>query len=891
MKIKLALCSVMATALVVAGQAAERKVIEITSFDQIRKIDHDTANYPSNAYYKLINDIDASSSRRTAYVPGNLWGGGVFDGQGFTIKGLYTVSGANGSGCVGLFGGVYTDSSRVINLRVEIDSVGGGSDYVGGIAGINDGTISNCSVSGNVGGSGGAGGLVGLNRGNITDSYSTGNVRSTSGMVGGLVGLNSPEGVGKISKITNCYATGNVSGTSAVGGLAGHVNEGTTITNSYATGKASGSSQRIGGLVGELNRGTITKSYATGDVSGTNGSEIGGLVGGNLGSSITGSYATGNVNGTRAVGGLVGTSGGNDNGIITNCYATGKVSGIGTSSREIGGLVGRGGPITNSYATGDVSGISGVGGLVGSDGTITNCYSIGKVSGESRPAGAPPAAGGLVGDGIASRVRNSYWDTETSALTVSPGGGTGKSTAQMKTQSTFAGWNFDTVWTIKEGVSYPSLQGLGGTISGGTFTLRYRASSGGYIAIGDTVQTVEAGSRGSMVVAMPNDGYEFTIWSDGVSNFVRTDSNVTSNNILTANFCAAANIKSLTYKAGTGGAVSGPASQKVCGTSSGLPVTAVPNDGYKFVEWSDGKKEAVRTDAGGAASVEFTASFVIKTYTLVYTAGPNGALIGGDTIMTVAHGSDGGLVLALANDGYEFVKWSDGVTSNPRTDKSVSANIAASAVFDTLRHNVSYYVSPAHGVLAGSAAQRVAHGANGSAVYVTGINGYTFFEWSDGSKDSIRTDKNILADIAVAASFKDAAGNVSVNSSDRVIPPVNFNPSKESAVIAPIAALTAEFTAGPNPADKSLGAVTFFRRGALIKSAALFVYDASGKAVKKITVRDKSAAGDNGRRAVGSWDLADKKGRAVSEGAYLVKGVIKTAGGKSERVSLVVGVR
>jgi hypothetical protein len=217
MKIKTAICIAAAAGVMAGAQGAERKVIEITSFDQIRRIDHDTANYPSNAYYKLMNDIDASSSRSWVYDPGNLWGGGVFDGQGFTIKGLYTVSGASSSGFVGLFGGVYTDSSRVINLRVEIDSVGG-REYVGGIAGLNDGTISNCSVSGSVGGSGGAGGLVGLNRGNITDSYATGNVRSTSGMVGGLVGLNSPEGVGKSSKITNCYTTGNVSGTSAVGG-------------------------------------------------------------------------------------------------------------------------------------------------------------------------------------------------------------------------------------------------------------------------------------------------------------------------------------------------------------------------------------------------------------------------------------------------------------------------------------------------------------------------------------------------------------------------------------------------------------------------------------------------------------------------------------------------
>jgi hypothetical protein len=40
---------------------------------------------------------------------------------------------------------------------------------------------------------------------------------------------------------------------------------------------------------------------------------------------------------------------------------------------------------------------------------------------------------------------------------------------------------------------------------------------------------------------------------------------------------------------------------------------------------------------------------------------------------------------------------------------------------------------------------------------------------------------------------------------------------------------------------------------------------------------------------MGSWDLTDEKGRLVSEGTYLVKGVIKTSNGKSEKVSVIVG--
>jgi hypothetical protein len=37
--------------------------------------------------------------------------------------------------------------------------------------------------------------------------------------------------------------------------------------------------------------------------------------------------------------------------------------------------------------------------------------------------------------------------------------------------------------------------------------------------------------------------------------------------------------------------------------------------------------------------------------------------------------------------------------------------------------------------------------------------------------------------------------------------------------------------------------------------------------------------------------LRDAKGRPVPEGAYLLRGVVKTSDGKRERVEVVVGVR
>jgi len=114
---------------------------------------------------------------------------------------------------------------------------------------------------------------------------------------------------------------------------------------------------------------------------------------------------------------------------------------------------------------------------------------------------------------------------------------------------------------------------------------------------------------------------------------------------------------------------------------------------------------------------------------------------------------------------------------------------------------------------------------------------------------------------------------------------------KETAAIATVTALTGGFAVGPNPANKQSGTVVFFRDGGRVNSASLFVYDAFGNAVKKIAVSGNAAVGGKGKRAIGSWDLRDAKGRPVSEGTYLVKGVIKASDGKNEKVSAVFGVR
>jgi len=215
----------------------------------------------------------------------------------------------------------------------------------------------------------------------------------------------------------------------------------------------------LGALAG-LNGGTIANCYATGSVTGEESSySFGGLCGKNTGT-ISNCYATANVTGADYSSYLGGLAGYNDKGTISNCYATGSVTG-GRDSYELGGLCGknRHGTISNGYSTGSVTGGEAsiaLGGLCGDNryGEISDCYATGSVTG----GGNSQYLGGLAGDNFWGSISNCFWDMETSGMTTSAGG-TGFLTAQMQTLTTFtdAGWDFDTIWTIDEGLDYPWL--------------------------------------------------------------------------------------------------------------------------------------------------------------------------------------------------------------------------------------------------------------------------------------------------------------------------------------------------------------------------------------------------------------------------------------------------
>jgi len=473
----------------------------------------DIADNPGDYQYDTINITDNINCEGATISPmfnSSTPFKGTFNGNNNTISNF--VMNNSGDSCVGLFRNVEGSNIKDINISGATIT---GSDFVGSIAGCSlNSNITNTSSDSDVtSGAGYGGGIVGQFEGSYGTSTLSNNTFSgflTAGgageisLYGGIVGYvegydsfagfdisyntfsgdidalyaNSVGGIiGEIdtynnssySKINNNNATGTIGFSyNDVGGIIGYSycsksdNYTCDITGNTVSSNIVGDSQ-VGGIIGEAEDVKISNANTTGTVEGR--MWVGGIVGQTYDSQISYSRSSGNISSNEtgseySVGRVGGIAGGSIS-LITQSYATGSIYG----QTRVGGIVGvngDGSEITNSYARGQVTGQSNVGGLAGrcGYGVITNSYSTGEVV-PTNMGSSPSNYGGLLGRNQAScEVNNSFWDTDTSGQ-ASSALGTGKTTEEMKTQTTFtdAEWNFDSIWSISSSVNdgYPNL--------------------------------------------------------------------------------------------------------------------------------------------------------------------------------------------------------------------------------------------------------------------------------------------------------------------------------------------------------------------------------------------------------------------------------------------------
>ena len=292
-------------------------------------------NITLTADITLTEEWTPIGSRNSPYT-------GTFDGGGHILSGL-TIDQSETT-YVGLIGYIAGGGAVKNLILADVDITA--AIYTGAVAGRNDGTIENCSVTGSVTGNtsttdGYVGGITGENRGAITGCAALGSVTVANGMyVGGIAGCHNG------GSITVCYSSATVTGMACVGGIAGESDA--TITTCYSTGDVTAAKNGpgysfVGGVVGyNSNKAILAACYATGSVSGE-GDFVGGVVGSNENGTLTACYhATGDVTGASgSTGGVVGRNLQNIGltTIVTACYWNGTV----TDDKGIGNdMVGNG---------------------------------------------------------------------------------------------------------------------------------------------------------------------------------------------------------------------------------------------------------------------------------------------------------------------------------------------------------------------------------------------------------------------------------------------------------------------------------------------------------------------------------------------------------------------
>ena len=240
--------------------------------DDVKAIDMSTVCYKADAENQVaeLSWTPIGNSEENQYQ-------GTFDGNGKTISNLYIKASSDYTGFFGyadagsiknitfdnakvkntnndytgiLAGGV--KSCMIENIKTLDNCTVEGNLYIGGIAGVASGIISNCENHAEVKGMASLGGILGMYfdpENSITSCANYGAVTGTGSYVGGMVGYF------RKGELQNCANYGNITGTVSVGNLIGTADE-CNLNNVLGTGNVTATFDTgcAGLLVGTINQ-------------------------------------------------------------------------------------------------------------------------------------------------------------------------------------------------------------------------------------------------------------------------------------------------------------------------------------------------------------------------------------------------------------------------------------------------------------------------------------------------------------------------------------------------------------------------------------------------------------------------------------------------------------
>ena len=358
---------------------------------------NDSVSVDCDKYFTLGSDIDLQDKdvELIAGFDSNPFSGG-FDGRNKSIKNFKKSFPSNSH--LGLFRSL---SGVIKNVKIKNSYLEGTNDV---------GTLVAESIGGKV--------LNSKVEGDFT-------ILTNANRVGGLVGDVSEDSIfSHLSYVGNPFSipsntAGVIGEDSTIGGEKTYLKK----IDSYLI--IEGSINNVGGILGKASGDNtiISKSKASGEILSPSGS--------------------GTNNG--GITGLQGT--------IRECLST--VSIVGSNLSGVGGVSGAGSAIINSHSKSSIINADyNVGGIQGNGSDITNSYS------ELSSLLANSSFGGVHGNGNSFNITRSFWDSDLNGITTgeNPTRTEGKTSAELKQQATFVGWDFENVWAIDEGVRSPKLR-------------------------------------------------------------------------------------------------------------------------------------------------------------------------------------------------------------------------------------------------------------------------------------------------------------------------------------------------------------------------------------------------------------------------------------------------
>ena len=297
-----------------AGNGTQSSPYQIMTLDDLKLLaEHvNQGNNYHGVHFRMMNDIDNDNEK---YTPIGTLGNpfqGTFDGSGYTINNWY-IDGINQTlDCSGVFGRIGTNG-KVRFLKVSGKGRFRENQYVGAIAGRNDGEITMCengvAITDDGATSNYIGGIAGYMGPTGTISYCT-NDAAVQGMyllgnsryIGGIVGYN------ERGTVETCFNHKLVLGQEYAGGIAGY-NVGTVsgCINNYLVQTMG----KYGGIVGEnAAGGVVSDCLSLSAVYDNNSVDYrGSIIGRNLGTASNNYYNFDNdtnTNGDKNLGGING---------------------------------------------------------------------------------------------------------------------------------------------------------------------------------------------------------------------------------------------------------------------------------------------------------------------------------------------------------------------------------------------------------------------------------------------------------------------------------------------------------------------------------------------------------------------------------------------------------